>query len=184
MNLPMCSLELQRLQMGLSPHPQASNMAAWFGIPTNAVPEVDNNCACEWCMGTGGLALYWSYDPRLGSQHTGQNKNRMIGRVYFHDASFGYWEGNWGCQVSQGFGPYGNNTPQTAPGTLWGIKRNTDPVTPVGAGPYRGGPPTKDTTKAIPVAAIGHNCRKCNQRNDYASANQPDGTYICFNCRT
>ena len=35
-----------------------------------------------------------------------------------------------------------------------------------------------------PVAkATGHNCRVCNQRNDFAEANQVDGTYVCFNCR-
>lgn len=35
-----------------------------------------------------------------------------------------------------------------------------------------------------PVAkATGHNCKTCNFRNDFAEANQDDGTYLCFNCR-
>lgn len=35
-----------------------------------------------------------------------------------------------------------------------------------------------------PVAkATGHNCKACNFRNDFAEANQDDGTYLCFNCR-
>lgn len=35
-----------------------------------------------------------------------------------------------------------------------------------------------------PVAKkTGHNCAVCNQRNDFAEANQDDGTYVCFNCR-
>ncbi len=29
----------------------------------------------------------------------------------------------------------------------------------------------------------GFNCTKCNFRNDFAEANQDDGTYVCFNCR-
>ncbi len=29
----------------------------------------------------------------------------------------------------------------------------------------------------------GYNCIKCNFKNDYACANKPDGTYLCFNCR-
>lgn len=29
----------------------------------------------------------------------------------------------------------------------------------------------------------GFNCRGCNFRNEYAEANQEDGTYVCFNCR-
>lgn len=31
--------------------------------------------------------------------------------------------------------------------------------------------------------ATGHNCKVCNFRNDFAEANQDDGTYVCFNCR-
>lgn len=35
-----------------------------------------------------------------------------------------------------------------------------------------------------PVAkATGHHCKACNFRNDFAEANQDDGTYLCFNCR-
>lgn len=29
----------------------------------------------------------------------------------------------------------------------------------------------------------GFNCCRCNSKNDYAAANQKDGTYLCFNCR-
>jgi hypothetical protein len=29
----------------------------------------------------------------------------------------------------------------------------------------------------------GVNCTKCNWRNDLATGNQPDGSYICFKCR-
>jgi hypothetical protein len=29
----------------------------------------------------------------------------------------------------------------------------------------------------------GHNCRSCNSRNDYAEANQEDGSYLCYDCR-
>lgn len=34
-----------------------------------------------------------------------------------------------------------------------------------------------------PVAKTGYNCSQCNFKNDYARANQPNGTYLCFNCR-
>lgn len=34
-----------------------------------------------------------------------------------------------------------------------------------------------------PDIRTGFNCRQCNSRNDYAHANQPDGTYVCFECR-
>jgi len=41
-----------------------------------------------------------------------------------------------------------------------------------------------DLLKAKPVPSTnGYNCTKCNERNDYAEANQNDGTYICYNCR-
>lgn len=29
----------------------------------------------------------------------------------------------------------------------------------------------------------GFNCTQCNFKNDFAEANQDDGTYVCFNCR-
>lgn len=29
----------------------------------------------------------------------------------------------------------------------------------------------------------GFNCKLCNYLNEYAEANQSDGTYICFNCK-
>ncbi len=29
----------------------------------------------------------------------------------------------------------------------------------------------------------GFNCKSCNFKNDYACANQSDGSYLCFNCR-
>jgi hypothetical protein len=28
-----------------------------------------------------------------------------------------------------------------------------------------------------------HSCKRCNQQNPYAEANQKDGTYVCFDCR-
>lgn len=34
-----------------------------------------------------------------------------------------------------------------------------------------------------PVHPTGFNCTQCNARNDFATANQDDGTYVCFNCR-
>lgn len=43
--------------------------------------------------------------------------------------------------------------------------------------------------ETVPIAvraalkSTGHNCKRCNERNDYAEANQVDGTYVCFNCR-
>lgn len=29
----------------------------------------------------------------------------------------------------------------------------------------------------------GFNCKCCNDKNDFAEANQDDGSYVCFNCR-
>lgn len=29
----------------------------------------------------------------------------------------------------------------------------------------------------------GFNCSRCNERNEYASSNHPDGTYVCYRCR-
>lgn len=26
-------------------------------------------------------------------------------------------------------------------------------------------------------------CRKCNAKNEYANPNQPDGSYVCYECR-
>ncbi len=37
--------------------------------------------------------------------------------------------------------------------------------------------------KAYTTPKTGFNCIRCNFKNDYACANQSDGTYVCFNCR-
>lgn len=29
----------------------------------------------------------------------------------------------------------------------------------------------------------GHTCKACNEKNEYATPNQTDGSYICYNCR-
>ncbi len=34
-----------------------------------------------------------------------------------------------------------------------------------------------------PLAKTGYNCARCNFKNDFAAANQTDGTYLCFECR-
>ena len=34
------------------------------------------------------------------------------------------------------------------------------------------------------VRAEGHACKRCNDYNEYAAANQSDGTFICFGCRS
>jgi len=57
-----------------------------------------------------------------------------------------------------------------------------------GCGPVTINPPTKpDTGLAAVIAAIapktGHRCRVCKVNNEYAAANQSDGTYVCFECR-
>ncbi len=39
-------------------------------------------------------------------------------------------------------------------------------------------PPTPKVSKDT-----GFNCSRCNERNEYAEANQPDGTYLCYGCR-
>ncbi len=47
-----------------------------------------------------------------------------------------------------------------------------------------------DTTTRPPserppsVAKTGQNCARCNFKNDYACANQKDGSYVCFECRS
>lgn len=30
----------------------------------------------------------------------------------------------------------------------------------------------------------GMNCSRCGMKNDYAESNQPDGSYLCYNCRS
>lgn len=44
--------------------------------------------------------------------------------------------------------------------------------------------PARNTGR-LPSAKTGHHCKNktCNQFNEYAAANQPDGSYLCFNCR-
>ena len=34
-----------------------------------------------------------------------------------------------------------------------------------------------------PPAPTGLSCSRCNNHNEYAQANQPDGTYMCYGCR-
>lgn len=59
----------------------------------------------------------------------------------------------------------------TGPGSIW-----TDPLS------------ESDVRKELAVLkgavkAIGHNCSRCNSRNDYAASNQKDGSYVCYECR-
>ncbi len=44
-------------------------------------------------------------------------------------------------------------------------------------------PPAPNTIGASMSSKTGFNCKRCNFKNDYASANQKDGSYICYNCR-
>lgn len=37
--------------------------------------------------------------------------------------------------------------------------------------------------KATVAVNSGHSCKKCNEFNDYADSNQPDGSYVCYRCR-
>ncbi len=48
-----------------------------------------------------------------------------------------------------------------------------------------GPPQAQDVPVSITTTpkATGFSCKRCNQQNDYAEANQPDGSYVCFNCR-
>ncbi len=47
--------------------------------------------------------------------------------------------------------------------------------------------PGTPTPKSFPAAKAkaktGFNCCVCNSRNEYAEANQEDGTYCCYECR-
>ena len=40
----------------------------------------------------------------------------------------------------------------------------------------------KDDKKIIDYASI-YSCHRCKMVNEYATPNQPDGKYICYNCR-
>jgi hypothetical protein len=33
------------------------------------------------------------------------------------------------------------------------------------------------------VTKTGHACKRCKEFNEYAAANQADGTFVCFSCR-
>lgn len=60
-----------------------------------------------------------------------------------------------------------------------------------------GDPPTQPSMKAAlpeayvlskpshpaPKASSGVSCKRCNSKNDFAEPNQPDGSYLCFECR-
>jgi len=41
-----------------------------------------------------------------------------------------------------------------------------------------------DSPKPVEPVVTGHFCVSCNLKNEYAVANQKDGTYVCFECRT
>ena len=42
----------------------------------------------------------------------------------------------------------------------------------------------KKTTITRPDTGItGHRCNRCKSFNEYAAANRPDGTYVCYECR-
>ncbi len=53
-------------------------------------------------------------------------------------------------------------------GMLFGIKRSEA---------------TTDGPRTSVSSKTGYNCKRCNSKNDYACSNQPDGSYVCFECR-
>lgn len=101
---------------------------------------------------------------------------------------------------------------KSEPGTLFGLDRSTVPLRPmmIGTGPwpddedtgdpddcpstqpmgYYSSPTTVPVTPPKPAVSPsvslndGMHCKKCNEKNDYADPNQPDGTYVCYGCRT
>lgn len=57
------------------------------------------------------------------------------------------------------------------------------PPIPVVNGGTGKDPSNRATQVTTPMATYGFNCSRCNSRNDYATPNRPDGTYVCFECR-
>lgn len=41
----------------------------------------------------------------------------------------------------------------------------------------------KDPNKTGPMCTGVCTCKKCGMKNEYAATNQPDGTYVCYQCR-
>jgi hypothetical protein len=91
------------------------------------------------------------------------------------------------CKVAVGFTPAEQyqmidliHKMEKLMGDSW-ARQNPAPATPVppGTSPYD--PARFSSGKAAPKT--GHTCARCQSYNEYASANRPDGTYVCFGCR-
>ncbi len=67
--------------------------------------------------------------------------------------------------------------PQPTGGTMFGLTRRTEQDI---ADDERG---KIERIKAYKTPKTGYNCIRCNFKNDYASSNRSDGSYLCFNCR-
>lgn len=98
---------------------------------------------------------------------------------------------------------------KSEPGTLFVLNRSAyNPWSAIGTGPwpddedtgdpddcpstqpmgYYSSPPTVPVTPKAAVSpsvslSDGMHCKKCNEKNEYADPNQPDGTYVCYGCR-
>ncbi len=48
---------------------------------------------------------------------------------------------------------------------------------------YPTGSPEARRATYVANSKTGFNCSRCNEKNDYAAANQSNGTYLCYACR-
>ncbi len=116
----------------------------------------DKGCTCDWCDGRHSCSMGTWFAPKNPKHVHGQqipsNELCCENNVYSPTVGLSAW------------------IPGPA-GITFGLNRD-----PIADAPDLA--TYMEKTKPV-VAKTGHTCTRCGEYNDYASANQPNGTYVC-----
>ncbi len=128
--------------------------------------NVTPGCKCDWCQGQWITSAYPIGVAAYAGVATGNRSDEFVAKC----KQLG------GCVPLPQSGPQGLSTWQHGL-AAWLPNANSQPFT------------LKGIQRGSHAKTTGHNCTTCNSRNDYAEANQgptaehPNGTYKCFDCR-
>ncbi len=129
----------------------------------------DPKCPCDWCVGwfnstTGNWFMPNDHpdgtpvdpaDQQCSKNVTVHGQAAIMKSIYSPTA------------VSAGLTGLNAWLPKSG-GATFGLNRAAQPL---------------EGTPVVAVTKTGFNCTKCNDKNDFAESNQPNGTYVCYQCR-
>lgn len=109
----------------------------------------------------------------------------------FHDVywftPFGFMEAPGPFNLCSSFKSYVQPVTHTTPGCIFGLNRNITPVLLAGCKPDYGflrEPTRVDEYAYMARMAFNHHCVSCQGHYPDSEPNQPNGTLICYSCRS